>query len=178
MSVCFECCVLWGRGLCNALITRPEESYRLWCVVVCDLETSRMGRPWPALGCSVAGKRKNGSFSGVLVTSQENNLMCYDFFLWLYPKHSVWVSWVDSQIKGAQAAISLALEKGNCRLAYLCMKGNVVYLTIPHLRLYSVEFCKSSELWLVHNSEPLADVYLTLILLMWRIGWAHNNARK
>jgi hypothetical protein len=38
MSVCCECCVLLGRGLCNKLITRPEESYRLWCVVVCDLE--------------------------------------------------------------------------------------------------------------------------------------------
>jgi len=36
--VCFECCVLSGRGFCDELITRPEESYRLWCVVVCDLE--------------------------------------------------------------------------------------------------------------------------------------------
>jgi hypothetical protein len=34
---------LSGRGLCDELITRPEESYRLWCVVVCDLETSRIG---------------------------------------------------------------------------------------------------------------------------------------
>jgi len=37
MSVYCECCVLSGRGLCDELITRPEESYRLWCVV-CDLE--------------------------------------------------------------------------------------------------------------------------------------------
>jgi len=29
-----ECCVLWGRGLFIALITRPEESYRVWCVWV------------------------------------------------------------------------------------------------------------------------------------------------
>ena len=36
----FVCCELPGRGLCDELITRPEESYRLWCVVVCDLETS------------------------------------------------------------------------------------------------------------------------------------------
>ena len=36
---CCECCVS-GRGLCDELITRPEESYRLWCVFVCDLETS------------------------------------------------------------------------------------------------------------------------------------------
>ena len=44
--VCCECRVLSGRGLCDELITRPEESYRLWCVVVCDLETSRIGAPY------------------------------------------------------------------------------------------------------------------------------------
>ena len=38
--------MLSGRGLCDELITRPEESYRLWCVVVCDLETSRKGAPY------------------------------------------------------------------------------------------------------------------------------------
>jgi len=27
-----ECCVLSGKGLCVGLITRPEESFRLWCV--------------------------------------------------------------------------------------------------------------------------------------------------
>jgi hypothetical protein len=43
--VCCECRVLSGRCLCNELITRPEESYRLWCVVVCDTETSRIGAP-------------------------------------------------------------------------------------------------------------------------------------
>jgi len=37
---------LSGRGLCDELITRPEESYRLCCVVVCGLETSRMGAPY------------------------------------------------------------------------------------------------------------------------------------
>ena len=31
--VCCECRVLSGRGLCDELITRPEESYRLCCVV-------------------------------------------------------------------------------------------------------------------------------------------------
>jgi len=37
---------LSGRGLCDELITRPEESYRLCCVVVCDLETSRICAPY------------------------------------------------------------------------------------------------------------------------------------
>ena len=36
----FICCVLSGRGLCDGLITRPEEAYRMWRVVVCDQETS------------------------------------------------------------------------------------------------------------------------------------------
>ena len=40
MFVCCECCVLSGRGLCDGLIARPEESYRVWRVVVCDQETS------------------------------------------------------------------------------------------------------------------------------------------
>ena len=38
--------MLSGRGLCDELITRPEESYRLCCVVVCDLETSKIGVPY------------------------------------------------------------------------------------------------------------------------------------
>ena len=50
MFVCCECCVLSGRGLCDGLITRPEESYRLWRFVVCDHETSRMRRLKPATG--------------------------------------------------------------------------------------------------------------------------------
>jgi hypothetical protein len=37
MDVCCECCVLSGRGLCDE-------------IVVCDLETSWMRRPWPTLG--------------------------------------------------------------------------------------------------------------------------------
>jgi len=39
MFVCYECCVLSGRGLCDGLIIRSEESYRLWRVTVCDLVT-------------------------------------------------------------------------------------------------------------------------------------------
>ena len=45
VCVSCECCVLSGRGLCDELITRPEESYRMWCIVLCDLETSRVRRP-------------------------------------------------------------------------------------------------------------------------------------
>jgi len=44
--VCRDCRVLSGRDLCDELITRPEESYRMCSVVVRDLETSRMGAPY------------------------------------------------------------------------------------------------------------------------------------
>jgi len=53
--------VLSVRGLGDELIARPEESYRLCCVVMCDPETSSMRRPWPALGRSATGiKNKYG----------------------------------------------------------------------------------------------------------------------
>jgi hypothetical protein len=44
MFVCCACCVLSGRGLCDKLITHPEESYRLW-YIMCDQETSWTRRP-------------------------------------------------------------------------------------------------------------------------------------
>jgi len=48
MSVSCECCVLSDRGLCDGLITRPEDSYRV--CYVCDREVSIM-RPRPTSGC-------------------------------------------------------------------------------------------------------------------------------
>jgi hypothetical protein len=38
--------VLSYRSLCDELITRTEESYRLCCVVLCDLETSKIDAPY------------------------------------------------------------------------------------------------------------------------------------
>jgi hypothetical protein len=41
MDVCAcDCYVLSGGGLCDKLITRTREFYRLWCVIVYDIETS------------------------------------------------------------------------------------------------------------------------------------------
>jgi hypothetical protein len=51
--------VLSGGGLCDELITRPEESYRLWRIVVCDREASTMRRPWPTWGCRARKKETN-----------------------------------------------------------------------------------------------------------------------
>jgi len=83
MSVCVKCCVLSGRGLCDELITRPEKSYRLCCVDVCDLETSTMRRPWPALGRRATGKKvriKNQLIPNVLIWwGQLRNTLLYKY---------------------------------------------------------------------------------------------------
>jgi hypothetical protein len=46
-----ECCMLSDGGLCDELITRPEESYRLWYVLCVIENPQKMRKPWPALGC-------------------------------------------------------------------------------------------------------------------------------
>jgi len=56
--------VVWRQVRVSAydkLITRPEESYRLWCVV-CDLETSWIRWPWSTGGCC---SKTNKLFTGV-----------------------------------------------------------------------------------------------------------------
>jgi hypothetical protein len=70
-------CVLSGRCLCDELITRPEESYRLWWVVVCDLETSWMRRPWSTGGCCAKNKQTNKCVWAMLMTLQREWLCVF-----------------------------------------------------------------------------------------------------
>jgi hypothetical protein len=58
----FSCerCVLSGRGFYEGPITCLEESYRLWCVLACDIDTSRMRKPrHPLVRTSIGGKIEN-----------------------------------------------------------------------------------------------------------------------
>jgi hypothetical protein len=80
MSVYCKGCVLSCRGFCDELITRPEESYRLWCVVVCALETLRM-RPLPALGHG-AQKKKS-------CLANSSLLWCYAVWYGIYMYQSI-----------------------------------------------------------------------------------------
>ena len=50
-------CVPSCRGLCDGPITRPEESYRMWCV--CDFETTTMSKSRTAYGCRAMEKEKS-----------------------------------------------------------------------------------------------------------------------
>ena len=53
--------MLSGRGLCDELITRPEESYRLWCVVVCDLENLKNEEAMTRVGSQGHSKKKKST---------------------------------------------------------------------------------------------------------------------
>jgi hypothetical protein len=50
--------VLWGTGLCDELITRPGESYRMWCVVVCDLENLKNEEAMTRVGSQRHSEKK------------------------------------------------------------------------------------------------------------------------
>jgi hypothetical protein len=57
MSVCCECCVLSGRGLCEGLVTHPEESYRVWCVWVWSWNLEMRRPRHLKRGCWAIGKK-------------------------------------------------------------------------------------------------------------------------
>jgi len=58
MFVCCKCCVLSGRGLSDELITRREESYRLWCVIVRDLENLKNEEAMTHVGSQRHSKKR------------------------------------------------------------------------------------------------------------------------
>ena len=72
--------MLSGRGLCDELITRPEESYRVWCVAVCDLETSRIGAPYVYIYdiSSLRVKRDGHSLTLAVCTSFNHSYIYID----------------------------------------------------------------------------------------------------
>ena len=55
--------VLSGRDLCDELITRPEDSYRLCCVVVCDLENVKNDEAMTRVGSQRHSKKKLASIA-------------------------------------------------------------------------------------------------------------------
>ena len=88
MSVCW---VLSGRGLCDELITCPDESYWLCCIIVCDLETSWMRRPWPTVGAVVPPPPKKklwrwGTFSPHTLVFL-CHLQCHQCFICMWGRY-------------------------------------------------------------------------------------------
>jgi hypothetical protein len=57
LVVCVVCCQV-------EVSATGWEYYRLWCVVLCDLDTSWMGYPWPTRGCWATPPPKKNSPMG------------------------------------------------------------------------------------------------------------------
>ena len=87
MSVCCECCVLLsGRGLWDELATCPEESYRLWCVVVCDLQSSWMRNQTQSMWLTLSRRCITGciSYMSLIVTVKHDYWMPSDRLQWYW----------------------------------------------------------------------------------------------
>jgi hypothetical protein len=71
MSVSCECCVLSSKGLCDGLIARPEESYRVWCVWVWSwsLDNEEALAHWGA----VAPLEKKWNTGGKILTKEDRS---------------------------------------------------------------------------------------------------------
>ena len=79
--------VFSGRGLCDELLTLPEESYWLWCVVVCDQETSWMRRPWPTGSCCAKRKNERRILITQILLHVTSGLLDPELFVWIYKIH-------------------------------------------------------------------------------------------
>ena len=82
LSVCCECCVLSGRGLCVGLITRPEDSYRLPCGrFVCSVKVKVSVAPFTAvlLHCRIRPTTHgSGLWSHCVQLRQFTTVQCTD----------------------------------------------------------------------------------------------------
>jgi len=126
MDVCCECCVLSSRGLCDELIPRPKESYRLWCVVVCDLEnqTSWMRRPRP--------------IRGVIALREKKMLQRVIIILNKFRNRNTWQSMDNRKSpileKSATVITSLCYSyAARCPLLYTRRSGTFVYSLYPKI---------------------------------------------
>jgi hypothetical protein len=88
MFFCCECCVLSGIGLCYGLIAHPEMPYRLWCVVMCDIEISLMRRPWPTGGCCAKNKQMHDTCLSCRLKCCQSPLSGYPCFVRISGRYS------------------------------------------------------------------------------------------
>jgi hypothetical protein len=90
MFVLWVLCVVRWRSVWQA-VTCPEESYQMWCVIVCDQETSWTRRPWPIGGCYAKYKPTN-MFEKINVTT--NSHTCFTY-LCLYEGIPISYMWLN-----------------------------------------------------------------------------------
>jgi hypothetical protein len=87
LYVSCKCFVLPGKRLCDKPVCRPQQSYWIGCVIVCDLQTSRMRRLRPALCCCAIKE------SSLICSFQVGSLES-----WLWYRRIFWISFLQTPI--------------------------------------------------------------------------------
>jgi len=128
MFVCCDCCVLSGRGLCDELIIRPEESYRLWCVVVCDLENLKNEEAMTRVG------------------SQRHRKYIY---IYIYRRCCIWL--VDSVDRLLQKDLVLATGIG-CALCRKALHTKLNLICV--IKRHTIKTCRGVERYTSMRSYP------------------------
>ena len=123
--------VLWGRGICVGLITRPEESYRLWRVVVCHLEISWMTRPWPTGGnCAMVyiyifEGQTLYVILGNCPTWCTNSFQCIYLFIVLYMFRACHAHHQEKQTVSIQLLVNVTVCWWQCRVLVGSLLPNI-----------------------------------------------------
>jgi len=140
---------LSGRGLCDELITRPEESYRLCCVVVCDLETSRIGAPYIYDISNLRVKKTTRNIikrtcSGRREARWRTTWKKRFFVQVLKPQHHLTSHADISHVVEYTNSINHKLRrKASCRM---CVTVHMAYFNLkPLRRLNSIKCCQASR---------------------------------
>ena len=76
---------------------------------------------------------------------------------------------------------SAKLQKSDCFLLQVCLTSWQFICLCNSIEHHRSQWTDFHEIWYLSIFRKYAEKIefsLTLIVLMWRIGWAHNNARK
>ena len=149
MSACCVCCVFSGTLLCVELITRPEESYRVWCVWVWswrldneDVLAQQAGvEPSKYIYIYMYTQvyyKRNRHCQHYVVSPDLNSC---DFFLWGYIKDRVFVSALPVKFKGTETT-----HHNSCCKCW----GGYVQVCLDRIRL--PYWCLSCDKRLTHRT--------------------------
>jgi len=169
MVVCCECCLLSGRSLCDELITCPEESYRLWCVFVCDLESSRMGEAMPRVGPQRPG---GGGICSILYWNSMTGL------LWIYFQNFRWLA--NFKILKNYWNFKKVLELGGTEISdSLSTELPCVWFKVRNCDLNTEYSLCSLSFHCVFGSSRVMVFAVTIVLIccMLTITWSQVDGR-
>jgi len=182
MSVSCECCVSSGRVLCVELITRPEESYQVWCIRVWS--RSLDNRPCPTRGSCCALKNRHGRLKSQRY-AYDNALLIRKVFV---RRRFYVVQWNTHTHTHTYIHIYIYIYIYSCYPAGIRhspdtsdrLKLSTVYhrlLTSINISFYKTLYFLSVEYYLVQVIET-AHFYIPLNIFITLFSYIKSNGRK